>query len=199
MESAMRWTALLVFSSLLAAAEIGGSSVRTVYVMPMSHGLDQYVANQLTREHVFEVVADPKRADALFTDRLGDSLEYQLEKLNPTPKPPEPEAENKAEDKDAAAKDAGKDPDKDAESKGAESKGADSKGATQAAPRMMTDEGPPHTFVSGRDKGTLFLVDAKSRAVLWSLYAKPGRSAPNDLDRTAKHVVNRLKQDLAGK
>lgn len=174
MVGAMRWTALFLLPLLAGAAEIAGSNVRTVYVMPMSHGLDQYIANRLTRERTLEVIADPGHADALLTDKLGESLEYQLEKLHPTPKPAEEAAESDSEKDDSSTD------------------------STTAAPKTYTDSAPPvSTF--GRGKGTLFLVDAHSRVILWSIYEKPPRSAPGDLDRTARRVVNRLKQDLAGK
>src|SRR5579863_1194476 len=199
MMDAMQWTGIIVFSTVLAASEIGGSNVRTVYVMPMTHGLDQYVANWLTREHVFEVVADPKRADAVFTDRIGESLQYELEKLNPTPQPPEEKAETESAGKDADSKHAdakdtdAKDADANADAKDADAKDAGAK-STRHSPKMMTDDGPPRPYTSGRDRGTLFLVDSKSRTVLWSLFEKPAQSSPHELDRTAKRIVTRLKQ-----
>jgi hypothetical protein len=182
MVDAMRWSGLLVFSAVVAAAEIGGSNVHTVYVMPMANGLDQYIAHRLTQEHVLEVIADPQRADALFTDRLGEPLEYELEKLHPRPKAEAPA--DKAE--------------KDNE---AEGQGAAVATTNQAAAgsRTMTDSGPPRVSTFGRGKGTLFLVDARSRAVLWSVYEKPKRSSPDQLDSTARRVVDRLKRTLAGK
>ena len=173
----MRWTVLFLLPMMAGAAETAASNVHTVYIMPMQHGLDQYIANQLTREHVLDVVADPTRADALFTDRLGDALETELEKLHPTPKPPEPKDQT-ASDKD---KDGPGDKDK------------------PTGPKTFRDPEPPHTSTFSRGKGTLFLVDAHSRVILWSTYEKPTLSDPARLDRTAKQVVNRLKQDLAGK
>src|SRR5688500_13830221 len=65
--------------------------VREVYLLPMSGGLDQYLANRLTREGRFEVVTDPKNADAVFTDRLGPAFEDKLKELYP--RPPKPEHE----------------------------------------------------------------------------------------------------------
>ncbi len=183
MVGAMRWTALLFLPVLVGAAEIGGSKVNTVYILPMSHGLDQHIANRLTREHVVEIVADPSRADALLTDRLGAPLEYQLEKLHPTPKPPDENAESQA-GKDADSQ-AGKDD-------------SDTTSAPRSA-KLMTNEGPPRASTFGAGKGTLFLVDAHSRTILWSVYERPKRTSPDELDHTAKRVVTRLKQDLAGK
>lgn len=169
----MRWIAFLLLSVLAGAAEIGGSSVRTIYVLPMGHGLDQYVANRLTREHVLEVVADPVRADAILTDTLGKPLELELEKLHPTPKPQADDADSDSGDSDTAQ-------------------------PSRSRRTMNTGEPPPiSTFARG--KGTLFLVDAHSRAVLWSVYERPTKSTSDDLDHRAKRVVDRLKRDLAGK
>jgi len=191
----MRWIGIVFFSATLGAAEIGGSNVHTVFVMPMTRGLDQYVANWLTRDHVFEVTADPKRADAVFTDRVGESLEDELDKLNPPAKPEA--AKPEAEKPESAKAEAG---DKKADSpevkETAKEKDAP---AVRQAPKMLTEEGPPRQFTSGRGKGTLFLVDTRSRAVLWSLYEKPSRTSPKELDRTAKRIVDRLKRDLSGK
>jgi hypothetical protein len=191
MVNAMRWTALLFLPLLAGAADIGGSKVNTVYILPMAHGLDQHIANRLTREHMVEVVADSARADALLTDRLGGSLEYQLEKLHPTPKPPEDSAKTDA-NSDKSDKVAGDLADK---------SDKDDKDAANIprTPRQIPEGGAPRPNAFGGGKGTLFLVDAHSRAVLWSVYEKPKNTSPDELDRTAKRVVSRLKQDLAGK
>ena len=173
MVGAMRFAAFLLLSALAGAAEIGGSSVRTIYVLPMGHGLDQYLANRLTRERVLEVVADPSRADAILTDTLGKDLESKLEKLHPTPKPD-------AEDIDSDSDDSDTQP-------------------TSHSRKTMTESAPMPVSTFARGKGTLFLVDAHSRSVLWSVYEKPVKFTPDDLDHTAKRVVDRLKRDLAGK
>jgi len=179
----MRWAVLLAFSTALGAAEIGGANVRTVYLLPMPHGLDHHVANQLIRTHVFDVVADPKRADAIFTDHLGVSFEAELEKLYPAPKPAPAEPQD-----DAAGKSEKGDSPKEKPS---------SEPVPSTAPKEAGSKPPTTSF--GRGKGTLFLVDAKSRAVLWSVYERPKSSTPDELDRTAKRVIERLKRDLAGK
>jgi hypothetical protein len=188
MVGAMRWTPFFLLPALAAAADISISNIHTVFVMPMAHGLDQYVANQLTREHVFEVVSDAARADAVVTEQIGDALQARLEKLHPTPKPPEPEAETES----------GKDENKADGNVAGDDKEAPNADAQPRAPNTFTNE-EPHVSTLGRGKGTLFLVDARSRAILWSVYERPKRSTPDELDRTAKRVVNRLKQDLAGK
>lgn len=182
MVTAMRWTVFLLLPLLARAVEIGGSEVRTIYVMPMRHGLDQYIASHIAREHLCEVTSDPARADAIFTDGLGDSLQQQLEKLHHTPKPEEPKpAETVQSDKSASDKDE-----------------SDTK-EKPASPKTFRDPEPPHASTFGKGKGTLFVVDSRSRVVLWSVYEKPVASNPHSLDGSAKRVVHQLKQDLAGK
>jgi hypothetical protein len=46
----------------------------------------------------------------------------------------------------------------------------------------------------GRGKGTIFLVDVKSRAVIWSGYQKSDGSTPETLDRTATRIVQQIKK-----
>src|SRR5436309_1017058 len=75
------------------AADLTG--VRSVYLMPMYRGLDQYLANRLTADHVFQVVIDPKLADTVFTDRIGEAFQMQVEALLPSEKPAQPEKEPK--------------------------------------------------------------------------------------------------------
>ncbi len=76
---------VLALAPLLHAASLDG--VRTVYLLPMANGLDQYLANKLTGTKRFQVVTDPAQADAVFTDRLGVSFETRMEELYPIPKP----------------------------------------------------------------------------------------------------------------
>jgi hypothetical protein len=52
----------------------------------------------------------------------------------------------------------------------------------------------PHASSFGRGKGTIFLVDLKSRAVIWSGYQKSNGSTPDTLDRTASHIVQQIKK-----
>lgn len=62
------------------------SSVRKVYLMPMGGGLDQYLAERITREGPFTVVVDPKQADAVLSEQVGPAFEEQLKDLYPPPK-----------------------------------------------------------------------------------------------------------------
>ena len=89
-----RWWLLLPVCGMLAGAEL--PAVHKVYLLPMTRGLDQYLADLLTQEHVFEVVTDPKVADAIFTDRIGEAFEERLADLMPTPEPVAPRPETNA-------------------------------------------------------------------------------------------------------
>ena len=68
---------------LCSAADLG--KVHSVYLLPMANGLDQYLANRIAASGVFQVVADPKKADAIFTDKLGEEFEARLNELFPPP------------------------------------------------------------------------------------------------------------------
>ena len=73
----MKFVSLLFFGvAVLSAASL--RDVRTVYIFPMRSALDQYLASQLTRQHLLLVVADPKAADAVLTDRVGPSFEQSF-------------------------------------------------------------------------------------------------------------------------
>lgn len=48
----------------------------------------------------------------------------------------------------------------------------------------------PSSFSRGR--GNIFLVDLKTRSVLWSTYERPRNSTPDSLDKAAKNVISRL-------
>ena len=67
--------------SALSAWAAGPGGVKTVYLLPMSNGLDQYLAVQLTMDSVLQVVTDPQKADAVFTDHLGETFEQTLTEL----------------------------------------------------------------------------------------------------------------------
>jgi len=172
--------------ALLCAADLEG--VRIVYVMPMAHGLDQYLASRLTSDHVFQIVTDPKLADAVLTDRVGESLQIQLENIFPTPKPPKPEPSPEEADKPAKSEKTSKhEKDRDA--------------SFTSSPPMFGDtvnklDTPVSNNSFGRSKGSIFLVDAKSRQVVWSTFDPPRGAAAKDLDRTASDIVNRVKKAL---
>jgi hypothetical protein len=163
---------LLSCGALLFAADL--AAVRTVYILPMHNGLDQYLANRLTNGAVFRVVTDPKLADAVLTDHIGDSFETQLENMIPKPEPVK-----KVEPPPASKKD---DPPK-----------------VGSGPMIDTETKAhdiPQVSTFGHLRGTVFLVDQKSRQVVWSVFDQPKGSASKEMDRTASDIVSRLKKDL---
>jgi hypothetical protein len=139
----MKRFALIALGAATVFAQ--SSAVHSVYILPMAGGLDQYLAERMTQDHVLQVVANPKAADAVITDRLGESFEQQLDKIRPLAK-----AEGEKDKKDS-------------------------------------DTRP--SFHSNMAGGTVFLVDAKSRQVLWSDYEKPSHASPA---REAERIVKKL-------
>jgi len=162
----MKRMKLLLFflGSLACAADL--ANVHKVYLMPMPRGLDQYLANRLASQHLFQVVTDPKLADAVFTDRLGEAFEIQLADFT-APKNPEPAA-----------------------------KPADNNAASMFTDTVNKVSSPALNSSWGRAHGTVFLVDAKSRSVVWSTYDPPRGTTAGQLDHTASDIVVRIKKDL---
>lgn len=144
--------AAALFAAMLSA-QYGGP--KTVYILPMTAGLDQYLAQWLTKDHVMTVVTDPKAAEVVMTDRLGEGFEEKLKEIRPD-----------------LAKSAKGDKDKD---------------DTESGGTI------PRRFSAAKTQGTIFLVDAKTRQVLWSDYQKPPRShSDHDLNRTAEEIAKKL-------
>jgi hypothetical protein len=82
----MKWLSIMTLGALGVLVSISGAhaevfGVKTVYVLPMAGGLDQYLALQLTSQGVLQVVTDPKNADAILTDGIGARLEDSLTQL----------------------------------------------------------------------------------------------------------------------
>jgi hypothetical protein len=176
----MKRFGLLLCASLLFGGELG--TVRTVYLLPMGRGLDQYLANRLTNEGVFQVVTNPKSADAFFTERIGEGFEAQVANLVPAPPAPTPSV---------------------AEPAAAEKNGKKAKDEAPKAPPINETanklENPAMNSSFGRGRGTIFLVDAKSHQVLWSAFEPAKGTAAREMDRTATDIVTRIKKDLGGK
>jgi hypothetical protein len=161
----------------LLAAPLGAqlNTVQTVYFFPMGNGLDQYLANRLTAEGVLQVVTDPLKADAVFTDRLGEGFEAKFAEIYIAPE----EEKRKAEEKKA-------------NERKADEKESSGIGDFAAKP-------PARMSSFGRGSGTLFLVERKSQTVVWSVYDKPRDVTPRELDRVAGRVVEKLKKARSGK
>jgi len=173
----MKRSFLLIACSgmVLFGAELEG--VHSVYLLPMSKGLDQYLANRLTNEHLFQVVTDPKRADAIFTDKIGESFEGKLTDILPSPEPvAKPSAPPPAEESEDQPK-----------------------GRTLPTETVNKLANLANTGSFGRAKGTVFLVDPKTHQVLWSAYQPSKDSSNTEMDRTASDIVSRLKRALKPK
>jgi hypothetical protein len=179
------WSLALFAASVPAAVNPQLKQVNTVYILAMTSGMDQYLANRLTTLGVFQVVADPQKADAIITDRLGEPFEAKLKELYPPPPPP-PQAKDEKDDKDGKDGKDGKDVKSDKPAK-------DDKDSTEVA------SGGARVSSFSRGKGNFFIVDRKSRSVLWSIYERPKDSTPGELSKTAERVVKRLKNDLTEK
>jgi hypothetical protein len=169
----MKLCVLLWVAAAAWAGDLG--QIKTVYLLPMTGSLDMHLANRLTDGHVLLVVTDPKKADAIFTDRLGPAFEDRMADLYP---PPEPPAPPKEKSKELAGDPGGI----------AAGLGGDTVNKVQKV---------KSTFGGG--KGTVFLVDVKSRNVLWSVYAKPKYNRSDTLEKTALKITQDLKKSFAAK
>ena len=167
----------LTVGSALSASFPELSQVRNVYILPMTGGLDQYLAKSLTQHRHYQVVTDPKLADAIFTDRVGDSFEKKLVELYPPPPPPEKPIEKSEKDDKKSAKD--KDKDKD----------------------YLAIKTEPMVRLGGfsRNRGNIFLVERESKKVIWSFYKRPKTTTPDDMNRIADSIVSSLQRDVVGK
>lgn len=79
----------------LAGAVPQLSQVQSIYILPMGSGMDQYLANRITRMGKMQVVADPLKADTILTDHLGETFEKRLDELYL-----EPDEDDKSTEKD---------------------------------------------------------------------------------------------------
>jgi hypothetical protein len=76
-----------LLSALLATAAFGQSPLsgtKTVFLLPMPGGLDQYLAVRLSEESNFTVVTKVENADLVFTDQLSPNLEKSLAQVAQT-------------------------------------------------------------------------------------------------------------------
>lgn len=174
----MRFFVLFLAATLYAAnPQLAG--VKTVYLLPMLSGFDQYLANQLQKSGLYLVTTDANSADAVFTDSLGPEFERKIEELFPAAPPPPDPAEKDKDKKDTEKKD----------------------GAEQSTGNSLTKNTaePPPISTFRRGRGNFFLVERGKRQVVWSTFEKPRNSLPQELDKAAKRVVEKLKKDLAAK
>ncbi|OYW12671.1 MAG: hypothetical protein B7X34_01685, partial [Acidobacteriia bacterium 12-62-4] len=162
----MKFLPVLFCAMSLWAADPAVREVKAVYLLPMTNGLDQYLASQLTKSGVVQVVTDPLKADAVFTDRVGEAFERKLADLyapKPVPKVEEPEA---AEDKDKKKK---AKPSSPADMKENESVMAARVGSSSW----------------GRSRGNIFLVQRSTGNVIWSTMGRPKDSSAENVAKVA--------------
>lgn len=174
----------LLAASLPAAVNPQLKQVNTVYILAMGSGMDQYLANRLTTLGVFQVVTDPQQADAIITDRLGETFETKFKELYPPPPPPAPPAPP------PVAKD-------DKESKAVA--GAVIPSEKKDDKDKADETGARRVGSFNRGRGNIFIVDRKSKNVIWSVFDRPKDTTPGEMSKTAERVVKRLRDDLSDK
>ncbi len=131
------------------------AEIKTVYLLPMTYSLDQFLAMRLTKAGIIQVVTDPNLADAVFSDQIGAAFEQKLNALYSPPKTGEPKDDKDSKDQPAFASQAG----------------------------------------AGRSKGSVFLVDRRTRNVIWSDYVRPKSGQAEDLTRAADKIAAQLEKD----
>ncbi|HTB16135.1 MAG TPA: hypothetical protein VK752_31420 [Bryobacteraceae bacterium] len=160
----MKWFCLFAALSVAnAGSEVRPElmDVKTVYLLPMSYSLDQFLAIRLTKGAILQVVTDPNLADAILSEHIGSGLEDQLKSLYGEKKAVEGGDKDKDKDKSTAF-------------------GSPMAGGT-------------------RSKGAVFLVDRKTRSVIWSDYVRPKSAQPDELNHVADKIAGQLEKDKKGK
>lgn len=142
----------LFLAASLAASALDLGGIKTVYLLPMANGLDQYLAIKLTTGVILQVVTDPQKADAILTDSVGASLEQKLDQLYGE--------KQKSEQTDAFAP---------------------AKNVTQPMSRA---------------RGAIFLVNRKTRNVVWSDYERPKNTSPDEMNHIAEKIAAKLSKDV---
>lgn len=150
MMGSMKLLVLLAAVMSISAADLG--NVKTVYLLPMGNGLDQFLAVQLTTASVFQVVTDPQKADAVLTDHVGAGFETKLDEIYGQAKP---------EDRDMFAP------------------------ARRSSSPLKA-------------RGAIFLVDRKTRNILWSDYEHLKNTSAPTIHKTAEKIASKLAKDVKG-
>jgi hypothetical protein len=149
---------LLLATALLAAPAPDLSEVKAIYVLPMSNSLDQFLAIRLTKGGTLQVVTDPKKADAVFTDRLGVDVQEKLDELF-----------------------------------GEKRKNPDADNDKMTGSSHQTMQPLPH------GRGGVFLIDRKTRNIIWGMYARPKNTTPDEMNRLAELIVDKFEKERKGK
>jgi hypothetical protein len=221
MDCMKRVAILISCAAIVSATDL--TEVRNVYLLKMAKGMDQYLANQITSGKVFQVVTDPKQADAVITDQIGEGFQARMAELYPEPPAPEKPATPPPAPAAPAAQPAA--PATPTPAPPAAPAPAQPPAAQPAAPApspkpapakeppiedtgdlgaMLGDTvnklpSPAAASTFGRARGVVFLVDTKSKQVIWSGYQLPKDGSSKELDQAALQLVNRIKHDLQQK
>jgi hypothetical protein len=150
----MKLLALLIAAiacAPLSAADTLSPRFRTVYVLEMTDGLDQYLSSRLTANRAFWVVLEPTSADAVLTQSLDETFWNWLAHNYPPP--------------------------------------AGSPASTRSP--LVTNSR------NLRQPGMVFLVDPRTRVVLWSYWISPKKATPDELNRNAEIIAAQLKTIVA--
>ena len=180
----------------------GLPGVKSVYLLPMASGMDQYLASQLIREGVLHVVTDPAKADAVITDRLGASFEASLKELYPEFRPGAhasgPKDENAAHGSDAskAAAAAGKDSSRPAEDQSGKEVGEGEAPGKATPGRDLKSVGAERPRPAVHARGMVFLVRRGTWDVVWSAYVEPSSGQSKDRDKAAAKIVSQMKASM---
>ncbi len=196
---ARAYAAVLALSCLAAASHAPNDAlmrVNTVYLLPMSNGLDQFLAGEFSRTGAIVVVTDPAKADAVLTDHLGEAFERKMTELYPPPAPPKP-AKPAAESagKDDTKKDDGKDDGKTSDDSKSKTGSKANEETRAEADRLSKENRTPMVSTLGRSRGMVFLVDRRSGNVLWSLFERPKDTQVATLQHTAHTIARHLLAD----
>lgn len=175
------------------------ATVQTIYVLPMSSGIDQFIAHQVAHHHVYQVTTDPLQADAFLSDFVGASFEMRVDDLLKTAREKAELAAQEEAKKEQARKE--QETGKKAEAKGKDKeKDRDAKDKDTEAPGGFQTAGAVTRIQSfGRGKGNVFLVDAKSRRVLWTGFDIAKNTRAESLQKSASRLVSQLRKVKSGK
>lgn len=178
------------------------ATVQTIYVLPMSSGIDQFIAHQVARHHVYQVTTDPLQADAFLSDFVGASFEMRVDDLLKTAREKAELAAQEEAKKEQARKEQ-------ETSKKTDAKGKDNEKSKDAKDKDTEDTEAPGGFQTagavtriqsfGRGKGNVFLVDAKSRRVLWTGFDIAKNTRAESLQKSASRLVSQLRKVKSGK
>jgi hypothetical protein len=65
---------------------------------------------------------------------------------------------------------------------------------TEEEEKKKDDTSAPRMTSFRRGRGNVFLVDRRTRRVVWSAYEPPKNTSPHELDKSAERVVQRMKK-----